>query len=451
MRIDLPYGAGTTPIEVPDGNLDVVVEPDWPAVLARPEAAVTDALEKPVAGPPLAAVLAQQMGSRRRAADPHIKTNGWSDFHVVVAVSDLTRPCPNHDLLAPILSCVHQEGIPLECVTILIATGLHGPVTGRRTHALVGGDIVSACRIVNHFGHRPITLKRLGRTEAGTPVVLAREWVEANVRIATGVIEPHLMAGFSGGRKAVCPGLAGTETVCAWHAPKFLEDERTRPGVLEGNPEHEEALAVAAFAPPHFIVNATVDREANLTGVFAGEMRVAHEAGVAFLRQHVERPVEQPCDILVTTSGGRPLDATLYGAEKALLTGLPILKPGGTFLWAAALEGGLGSRDFAGLVRQHRTVEGFLAAITAEGASVVRDQWALENLSKATRHGGVLLWSDGLPWQTQEKALAGFVAPVRTLAEGLERAMQKQGPDARIVVSPHGPYTLPYVRQEAEK
>lgn len=445
MRIDLPYGAGTAPIDVPDEDLVAVVEPDWPAVLARPEASVAEALEQPVAGPPLAEVLAERMGPRRRAADPNVRTNGWGDFRVVVSVSDLTRPCPNHDLLVPVLSAVRREGVPPECVTILIATGLHAPVMGAATHGLLGADVAGAYRVVNHFGHRSVTLKRLGRTDAGTPVVLAREWAEADVRIATGVIEPHLMAGFSGGRKAVCPGVAGAETVCAWHAPRFLEHERTRPGVLKGNPEHEEALAVAAFAPPHFIVNVTVDRETCMTGVFAGEMRPAHEAGVAFVRKHVERPVPEPCDVLITSSGGRPLDATLYGAEKALLTGLRILKPGGMFLWAAALEDGLGSRQFASLITQHRTVDGFLAAITAEGSSVVRDQWALENLSKAARHGEVLLWSDGLPWKTQVSALAGFVTPVRTLAEGLERALEKHGRGARIVVAPHGPYTLPFV------
>jgi len=450
MRIELAYSRRRAEIEVPDSNLVAVIRPEWPAVLARPQASVTEALRRPAAGPcqgeagpPLAEVLRQRAGPRDRSANPDIRTSVWSNFKAVLLVSDLTRPCPNHDILAPILAELRQGGIPPECVTILIATGLHAPVTGKQTERLLGADIVAACRVVNHFGHRGVTLKRLGRTEAGTPVVLSREWVGADLRIATGVIEPHLMAGFSGGRKAVCPGIAGAETVMAWHSPKFLEQERVRPGRLDGNPEHAEALAVADFAPPHFIVNVTVDREGGMTGVFAGQMRAAHEAGVEFLRRHIERPVPEPCDILVTTSGGRPLDATFYGAEKGLLTGLPILKAGGTFLWAAACEDGLGGPEFTDLVMRYRTLDEFRKAVTAEGAAVTKDQWALENLAKAARHAEILFWSDALPPETQQRL---FVTPVRSLEEGLRRAFEKHGPAARVVVSPQGPYVLPYVK-----
>jgi nickel-dependent lactate racemase len=443
MQIELAYGRSGARINVPDGNIVSVVQPDWPTVLAMPQEAVAEALRHPVAGPPLAAILAERMGARSRAVGSAEWRSAWRHFRAVIIVSDFTRPCPNREILLPILEEFRNVGVPAECITILIATGLHAPSLGGATRKLVGEEVVSQYRVVNHFGARPVLLKNLGATPSGTPVSLAREWVEADIRIATGVIEPHLMAGFSGGRKAICPGIAGDETVRAFHAPRFIEHERALPGVLDGNPTHEEALVVADFAPPHFIVNVTVDRTACLTGVFAGEMRAAHLAGVEFLRRHVARPVSKPCDILITTNGGFPLDATFYQCQKGLLTGLPILKRGGTFLFAAACEGGLGQREFTDLVLQYHSLEEFMAAITAPDAPVVRDQWGLENLAKAARHGQILFWSDSLPWKLQQKML---VTPVRTLDEGLKVAFEKHGPQARITVMPHGPYVLPYVQ-----
>jgi len=444
MQITLAYGRQGARITVPDENLVAVVEPEWPAVLARPQAAVADALEHPADGPPLSAVLAERAGARSRSIGSVAWRRDWANFRVVVLVSDTTRPCPNRDVLVPILDALGDIGIPPECVTLMVAAGLHAPVVGADARRLLGDDVVSKYRIVNHFGHRPVTLVRLGETPAGTPVVLAREWVEADLRVATGIVEPHMMAGFSGGRKAVCPGIAGDETVRAFHAPRFIDHERAMPGVLEGNPTHEEALAVASLAPPHFTVNVTVDRRPSLTGVFTGSMRGAHEAAVAFLRQHVARPVPEPCDILVTTNGGWPLDASYYQCQKGLLTGLPVLKRGGTFLFAAACENGLGQREFAELVGRYRTLEAFMRDATAPGAAVVKDQWALQNLAKAARWGEIVFWSDLLDWEGQQHL---FVTPVRSLEAGLAWGFEKHGRDARVIVMPHGPYALPYVAE----
>jgi nickel-dependent lactate racemase len=437
-----------------------VVEPAWPAVLAQPQAAGTEALSHPVTGLPLAAVLSERIVGRSNdhafarhsgssTSESMAPSKGtltwrrdWRHFHAVIIVSDTTRPCPNRDVLLPILAALSHADIPRKCITLLIATGLHAPVTGDAARRLLGHEIVAEYRVVNHFGERPVTLARLGQTPAGTPVVLNREWVEADLRIATGVIEPHMMAGFSGGRKAICPGIAGEETVRAWHSPRFLEHERTLPGYLEGNPEHEEALAVADFAPPHFTVNVTVDRSACLTGVFAGDMRGVHAAGVEFLRGHVSRPVPEACDILVTTNGGWPLDHVYYQCQKGLLTGLPILKRGGTFLFAAACEDGLGQREFTDMVMRYGSLDEAMAAMTAPGAVVIKDQWALENLAKAARHGEIMFWSDKLPKSLQQRM---FVTSVPTLQDGLARALAKHGPQARIAVMPHGPYVLPYV------
>jgi nickel-dependent lactate racemase len=176
--------------------------------------------------------------------------------------------------------------------------------------------------------------------------------------------------------------------------------------------------------------------------VFAGEMRAAHEAGVAFLRKHVAQAVREPCDILVTTNGGYPLDGTFYQCQKGLLTGLPILKRGGTFLFAAACEDGLGQREFTDLVMRYKSLEEFMAAITAPGAVVVKDQWGLQNLAKAARHAEILFWSDKVPRNLQNRM---FVTSVPSPSDGLAQALAKHGPKARVTVMPWGPYVLPYV------
>ncbi|MCX5685526.1 MAG: nickel-dependent lactate racemase [Planctomycetota bacterium] len=444
MDIELAYGRDGAWITVPDENLVAVVEPRWPSVLAQPQEAVAAALARPVAGPPLAALLAERIGRRDRNVGSAAWRRDWRNFRAVIIASDTTRPCPNRDILLPLVGALRLAGVPGECVSILIATGLHAPVMGAAMRKLLGEEIVADYRVVNHFGHRPVTLKHLGQTAAGSPVVLAREWVEADLRIATGVIEPHMMAGFSGGRKAICPGISGDETVRAFHAPRFIEHEHAMPGSLESNPTHEEALAVADFAPPHFIVNVTVDRNERLTGVFAGEMRATHQAGVAFLREHVCRPVREPCDILVTTNGGYPLDGSYYQCQKGLLSGVPVLKRGGTFLFAAACEDGLGQREFTDLIMRYKSLEEFTAASTAPGAAVIKDQWALTNLSKAARHAEIMFWSDKVPQSLQQKM---FVTPVASLAGGLAQALAKHGPKARVTVMPWGPYVLPFIEK----
>ena len=442
MRIDLAYGRDGTTVEVPEANLAAVVEPHWPQVLPRPQEAVAEALAAPVDGPPLSAVVADALAGRGPVAGAPPGQGVPRGGRACILASDTTRPCPNREVLLPILASLRRAGMEVGSVTVLIATGLHEPVPADALGPLLGEEVVRAVRVESHRARRPETLVALGRTPLGTPAVLARAWVEADLRIATGVVEPHLSAGFSGGRKAVCPGIAGTETVMAFHGPRFIEHDRARPGVLEGNPTHAEALAVARFAPPHFTVNVTVDRRQRLTGVFAGTMAGAHAAAVAHLRAHVARPVLEPADILVTTSGGRPIDATFYGAEKGLLPGMAVLKKGGTFLWAAALKDGVGSRPFTELVDRFASIEAFLRAILAPGAKVTRDQWALHNFSKAARHGRVLLWSDRMDRRRQADL---FVEPVESLAAGLARALEAHGPDARVIVLPHGPYVLPYV------
>ena len=226
----------------------------------------------------------------------------------------------------------------------------------------------------------------------------------ADLKITTGLIEPHFMAGFSGGRKLICPGLAGLETVRVWHGPDFLEHPNARNGCLEGNPVHEENTAIARMAGCDFIVNVVIDAQRRILRVVAGDMEAALLEGVAFAREPVTATLPEPADIVVTTSAGYPLDTTFYQCVKGMVTALPIVKPGGTIILAASLSEGIGSPEFRRVFDENPTLDGFMERILNKSYFVM-DQWQVEELAKAKRQAKVKVVSDGLPPETSAAAL----------------------------------------------
>ncbi|MEX0715182.1 MAG: nickel-dependent lactate racemase, partial [Planctomycetaceae bacterium] len=257
--------------------------------------------------------------------------------------------------------------------------------------------------------------------------------------IATGLIEPHLMAGYSGGRKLICPGIAALETVKVWHGPRFLEHPRADCGLLEGNPVHEENTRIARMAGCDFIVNVTLDRARRVTSIVAGDMERAFLEGVAFCERVVRAEVAEPCDVVVTSSAGYPLDTTFYQSIKGLTGVLPIVKQGGTIILAAGLTEGIGSPEFRRLFEEHASLDAFMERILGKDYFVL-DQWQLEELAKVRRKARVKYVSDGLPAETLSKL---FVEPAESVEAAIAEALEEHGPEARIAVVPKGPYVLP--------
>src|SRR5436190_5030866 len=327
MRIHLDYGRTGLEVDLPEDRVvgPLAIRPAAP--LPDPEGAIARALREPIGTPPLAEVAR----GRKNAC---------------ILVCDITRPVPNRLLLPPMLRTLEEQGIARQDILILIATGLHRPNEGAELEEMVGPELAANYRIENHHGKVLEEHDYLGETPNGVPVYLDSRYLRADLKITTGLIEPHLMAGYSGGRKVICPGIAALETVKVWHGPRFLEHPRADCGCVEGNPVHEENTRIALMAGCDFIVNVTLDSERQVTSVVAGEMEAAFLEGVRFVERIVTVPVEKAVDVVVTSSAGYPLDTTWYQAIKGLLGALPIVKQGGTIILAASLSEGVGSPEF---------------------------------------------------------------------------------------------------------
>ncbi|HEX29706.1 TPA: nickel-dependent lactate racemase [Candidatus Poribacteria bacterium] len=424
MKVPIRFGRGEVQIEIPDENLGGILKMNPVSPIDDPVSAVYTALRRPIKTPPLSEL-----------------ARGKSSACVVI--SDITRPVPNRIILPPILETLEKSGISRGRITILIATGIHRPNLGEELEELVGEEIMHNYRIVNHYSGKPETHLYLGKTKRGTPVYLDRTYLEADLKILTGLIEPHLMAGFSGGRKSICPGISSVETMKYAHGPMLLEDERAAPGILEGNPFHEEATEVAMMAGVDFILNVTIDEKRRITGVFAGDLVGAHLAGVRFCERAVKVVVDEPADIVVTSSAGYPLDTTFYQAIKGAVGVLDVVKPGGTIILIAECSEGIGSEPFTKLMIETKDLDKFIRDLYDLDKFVV-DQWQFEELVKVLRKAEVYCYSTGIDYETLKEL---FVVPLRSPQEGLDRALGKHGSRARVYAVPEGPYVLPMVRR----
>jgi nickel-dependent lactate racemase len=420
MRLTLEYGKTGLEIDLPDDRLvgTLALRPATP--LANASSAVWDKLRKPTGTPPLA-----DLARRKRTA--------------CILICDITRPVPNSVILPPILATLERAGMPKNGITILVATGLHRPNEGDELVELVGPDIAKNYRCVNHFGQDLASHTFLGTTDAQVPVWIDSRYVDAELKIATGLIEPHFMAGYSGGRKLICPGIAALETVRVWHSPRFLEHPLADSGHLSGNPVHEENTRIARMAGCDFIVNVTLDSDRKITSVSAGDMEAAFHEGVRFIDRIVRAPVDAPVDIVVTSSAGYPLDTTFYQSVKGMVGALPILKPGGTIVIAARLSQGIGSPEFEGLFAEHPTLEGFMDSILGHDCRTM-DQWQLEELAKVRRKARVKFVTEGLP---AARLAELFVEPAASVEAAVTESLAEYGPEAKVAVIPKGPYVMP--------
>lgn len=427
MKLGLAYGKEGLEVTLPDGaNVEVLGMRPMPP-LGDPAGAVKGALAEPIGSAPLA----EMAGGRGSAC---------------VVISDVTRPVPNRVILPPILRTLEESGIPKDRITLLVATGIHRPNEGDELIGMVGEEIVRKYRIVNHHATVREEMSPLGETCGGVPILVNTTFLAADLRIVTGLIEPHLIAGYSGGRKAICPGISSLETVKWLHGPDILEAPQCVEGVLEGNPFHEAALEIARKARVDFIVNVAMDEARRISGVFTGDLEGAHRAGMAFVEQQVRAEVPEPVDIVVTTGAGWPLDLTYYQALKGVTAALPIVKPGGTILLAAQCAEGIGGPQFTKLMIETESPEAFMEAVRRPGFFVT-DQWMVEELCKVLRKARVLRYSEGIPPHHRFGLLA---EPVASVEAGVELARRMHGQDARIAVIPKGPYVLARVGSEQD-
>jgi nickel-dependent lactate racemase len=422
MQITLDYGKTGLAVTLPDDRLiapPLTIRPAPP--LPNPGAALESALANPIGTKPLA-----ELARGKKTA--------------CVVVCDITRPVPNALILPPVLRTIEAAGVPRSGITILVATGLHRPNEGDELVELVGEFVARNYRCENHHGKVKEEHDYLGTTPNGVPAWIDNRYTRAELKITTGLIEPHLMAGYSGGRKLICPGIAGLETVKVWHGPRFLEHPKADCGIVEGNPVHEENTRIAQMAGCDFIVNVCIEGKRQVTGLWAGDMIRAWEEGVKFCRDVVRAGIPKPADVVVTSCAGYPLDTTWYQAVKGLTGALPIVRKSGTIVLAASLTEGLGSSEFRAQLDRYEATGAYDRP--SDSATCEMDEWQLVMLKKVLQHCRVKVVSTGLPAEVLRRCR---VEPAESVEQAVADALAEYGPHATLAVIPKGPYVLPVV------
>ena len=418
MKVNLAYGSGHLPIEVPDDRT-TVIEPAHIDGLADEKAAVLDALQNPIGSQPLLERISP-------------------DTKICIAFTDITRATPN-DRIIPWL--LEHLGGPNDNITLLNQLGTHRPNTREELETMLTPEVVANYRVLNHEPENPKELVQVGTTADGTPALLNRHIVEADLRIITGFIEPHFFAGFSGGVKGIMPGCAGLETVMSNHGAKNIGDPQATFGVTEGNPLWEELRDIALKTGPSFLLNITLNEQRDITNVFAGDIIEAHKTGCVFVKKSAMQPVEQPFDIVVTTNSGYPLDLNLYQGVKGMSAGARVLKEGGTLILAAECREGVpDGSPLDDLLRSAGSIEEILAMLSTPGF-VRPEQWQAQIQALVQRRAEVLVCCE----LDDATLRACHLAPCADINAEVAKRLAKLGADARVAVLPQGPLTIPYL------
>jgi nickel-dependent lactate racemase len=419
MRVRLAYGQGHLPVEFPDDRTTVIAPSRNPG-LPNERAAVLAALQQPLGAPPLK--------ERVKPAD-----------RVCIAFTDITRATPNDRIIPWLLE--HLSHLPRENVTLLNQLGTHRPNTPAELDTMLTPAVARQYRVVNHEPENPGALVQLGTTGDGTPALINRHLVEADVRIITGFIEPHFFAGFSGGPKGIIPGCAGLRTVMSNHRSENIRHPNATFGFTAGNPLWEEIRDVAQRVGPSFLLNVTLNEERHLTGVFAGDLIEAHSTGCEFVRHSAMQPVGAAFDIVVTTNSGYPLDLNLYQGVKGMSAAARIAKPGGLIILASECREGVpvGS-SFARLLQSVVGPDELLKKFDESGPPLP-EQWQVQILAQIQRQAEVRVFSS----LSDEILRACHLEPCHDIGADVRDRLDRLDGQAQVAVLPQGPLTIPYL------
>jgi nickel-dependent lactate racemase len=456
------------PLEFGDGLLEVSIPPDSVilsmkdvSVLENPGGSIEDALSQPIGSPAIEAIIA----SKRRPA---------SQVTVAVAVSDITRPVPykgEEGILIPILKRLEGAGVRKQNITIIVGTGTHRPSTPAEKLEMFGESIVGDIRILDHDCEADECLTYLGKTQKQTDVYVNSAFFAADIRIVTGLVESHFMAGVSGGRKGVCPALVDKRTIEKFHGPEFLESPGADNLILAGNPCHEEALDVARTVGVDFTVNVTLNKDMRLTGVFAGDLEKAHSQAFGFMKGYTAIPLDKEYDIILTHGGyvGR----NHYQTAKAGCAALPAVKTGGTIIIAADNRDRepIGSPVYSDLIGRLKSLgpEGYVDMIKAPAWTFTKDQWEPEVWGRVLRkvgERGLIYCSPQIPpaefsrlpgksghdFLEEGQALSGREAARAMVQNALLFAVSRHLKEKRrpsVAIIREGPYAVPCLQKES--
>jgi nickel-dependent lactate racemase len=427
MNVRLAYGNSGLDVTVPDGVRLDVVRPKHVEALADQAGAVRDALCHPIGMRPL-----------RELVKP-------SDA-VGIVCNDITRPTPYRTIVPAVLEEIRH--ISDDAITFLIANGTHRPATPEELRTVLGEQIVDRFRVVQNDAYDRDAHAPVGRTADGNEVWIHKEYLRCDVRILTGFIEPHFFVGFSGGGKACMPGLAAVETILRNHCARNMDHPRATWAVTHGNPIWEGIRDAALLAPPTFLVNVTLNRDKQITGVFAGDLDRAHERGCAFVKQHALAPVRTAYDIVITSNAGAPLDLNLYQAVKGMSAAAQIVKEGGAIILAADCWDGIPEHgQYKRLLYEAGNPRSLLERVRADGCHC-QDAWQAQIHAQVCEKADVYVFSHNL---TDEQIRRALLKPCRDIPERVEQLMRAHGRDISICVLPEGPQTIPYIASAREE
>ncbi len=439
MLSSTPSASTPVPVRYGRGEVDVALPPCCDVQVLRmsaaqplrdPESCVRHALASPLGAEPLRDVALRAVSRGRASA--------------CLVVCDATRPVPNEMLLRPALQVFEASGVPRANILILVATGLHRGSTHEERIEMLGLDIAQSYNVQDHdardeAGHQAVG----GADGVWVPVLgrsvracIDRRYMEAGVKVVLGLAEPHFMAGYSGGRKMVCPGIASASTIFSFHSAPMIAHAESRSGNLQGNPIHQMALGVARAAGVDFSLMVTLSESRQVTGLWAGGLEETHAEAVKAVDASSKVRVRQS-DVVLTSAAGHPLDATFYQTIKAMCGALPAVKQGGAIVVLSSMSGGVGSGEFEAQCQKFHSGARWHEELLR--APVQIDQWQLQKLWHALNRARCLLVSDSTLVQPEMLRSMG-IEPWSHVQEALSSVL---GPQSSLCVIPEGPYVLP--------
>ena len=420
MKIDLAYGRTGLSVNLPRDRT-TVIEPVYVPGLPDPTGAVLSALRNPIGAPPL-----------RRMVRP-----GQT---VAISVCDVTRPMPSATVLPVLLGELGH--VPPEQIVVLIATGSHRASTHDELEQMLGSEIVKSYRVVNHDAFGRADLKNVGTTPKGVPIWLNRRWVDSDVRITTGFVEPHFFAGFSGGPKMVAPGLAGFDTIMGLHSSRLIGHPDSTWGITVGNPIHDAIRQIAHQTGVHFSIDVTINREHDITSVYAGELFAAHKAACEVAKRAAMRSVPEPFEIVLTTNSGFPLDLNLYQAVKGMSAAAQVVRDGGSVICAAECSDGVpDDGEYKAILSEADGPGQLLDMICAPGYNR-HDQWQVQIQAQIQLRADVYVKSSYL---TPDQIRDAHLKPIDDIESTVRKLLGRCGDSSQVCVLPQGSQTIPYL------
>ena len=421
MNVELAYGEGTVNVDFPE-NKTTVISPTHIPGLTDEKAAIMNALSSPTGS--------QSLLNRVSPSDK-----------ICILFTDITRATPNHKIIPWILE--HLKDHPKENIILLNQLGTHRPNTKEELEKMLTPEVVAQYNVINHEPENEDALIEVGQTYDGTPALINKHAVNADLRIVTGFIEPHFFAGFSGGPKGIMPGVAGLRTVMSNHGYKNIGNPQSTFGVTFGNPLWEELRSIALKTGPSFLLNVTLNEQRDITGVFAGDLIEAHQAGTKFVKKLAMQEVDEPFDVVITTNSGYPLDMNLYQGVKGMSAGARIVKTGGLLILAAECREGVPAKSPLDiLLRGAQSPEEILTQLATPGF-VKPEQWQAQIQALVQKRAEVMVYSS----LSSETLKAAHLAPCEDIGKEVSERLSKLGDSARVAVLPQGPLTIPYLPQ----